>query len=71
MMNRLPSSICLMIVLAAAAAVRDGKSDRAQFEKVIAETLAFYRTLALSWAVSIDHNYSYVRRGLGLKPNPR
>ena len=55
-------------LLAAAAAVRDGKSDRDQFEKVRAETLAFYRTLALSWAVSIDHNYSYIRRGLGLKP---
>jgi len=58
-------------LLAAAAAVRDGKSDRGRFEKVKAETLAFYQTLALSWAVSIDHNYSYVRRGLGLKPNPR
>ena len=54
-------------LLAAAAAVREGKSDRAQFEKVKAESLAFYRTLALSWAVSIDHNYSYIRRGLGLK----
>ena len=30
--------------------------------------LSFYRTLALSWSVSIDHDYSYVRRGLGLKP---
>jgi hypothetical protein len=58
-------------LLAAAAAVRSGKSDRAQFEEVKAETLAFYRTLALSWAVSIDHNYSYIRRGLGLKPASR
>ncbi len=55
-------------LLAAAAAVRDGKCDRADFEKVRSETLAFYRTLALSWTVSIDHNYSYIRRGLGLKP---
>lgn len=55
-------------LLAAAAAVRDGNSDRAQFERVKADVMAFYRTLALSWAVSIDHNYSYIRRGLGLKP---
>ena len=57
--------------LLAAAAVRNGKSDRAQFEKVKADTLAFYQTLGLSWAVSIDHNYSYIRRGLGLKPASR
>jgi hypothetical protein len=30
--------------------------------------MGFYRGLALGWAVSIDHNYSYLRRGLSLKP---
>jgi len=55
-------------LLAAAAAVRDGKSDRPQFEKVKADVFGYYRGLALSWAVSIDHDYSYIRRGLGLKP---
>jgi hypothetical protein len=55
-------------LLAAAAAVRERRSDRAQFEKVNAEVLAYYRALALSWAVSIDHNYTYIRRGLSLRP---
>lgn len=54
-------------LLAAASAVRDGNSDRARYEQVTTDVFAFYRTLALSWAVSIDHNYSYIRRGLGLK----
>jgi len=55
-------------LLTAAADVRAKKSSRQEFEKVQAEVLAYYRTLALSWAVSIDHNYSSLRRGLSLRP---
>lgn len=55
-------------LLAAAAAVRQRRSNRAQFQKLHAETLAYYQSLALSWAVAVEHNYRHIRRGLGLKP---
>lgn len=55
-------------VLAAAADVRAKRGTAAGFTRVNEETLAYYKTLALSWAVSVDHNYSYIRRGLSLRP---
>jgi hypothetical protein len=55
-------------LLAAAAKVRAKRSTPAEFAGLNTETVAYYKTLALSWAVSIDHDYSYIRRGLSLRP---
>ena len=56
----------------AAADVREGKSSPEQFEKVKGEVLAFYKPLALSWAVSADQNYRKMRKtALRLKATPR
>jgi hypothetical protein len=55
-------------LLAAAAKVRAKRSTAAEFAPINAATQAYYKTLALGWAVSIDHNYSYIRRGLSLRP---
>jgi hypothetical protein len=58
-------------LLMAAAQVRAKTSTREEFEKLKREVLNYYRTLALSWAVSVDHDYTYVQRGLGLKPRQK
>lgn len=55
-------------LLNAAAKVRARQSTPAEFARINSATLEYYKTLALSWAVSVDHNYSYIRRGLSLKP---
>jgi hypothetical protein len=59
-------------LLRAAADVREGKSSAEQFEKVKAEVLAFYKPLALSWAVATDQDYRKMRKdALRLKAGPR
>jgi hypothetical protein len=55
-------------LLAAAEKVRQGKAKAEEFAPIHAATLDYYKSLALSWAVSIDHDYSYIRRGLSLRP---
>jgi len=57
-------------LLMAAADVRTKKNTPAQFDKVKAEVLAYYRSLALSWAVAVDHDYFHIRRGMSLKSAP-
>jgi hypothetical protein len=58
-------------LLAAAEKVRAKRSTAAEFERINEATLTYYKSLALSWAVSVDHNYSYIRRGLSLRPGAR
>ena len=55
-------------LLAAADSVRKGRSKPEAFARLNTETVAYYKSMALSWAVSVDHNYSYIRRGLSLRP---
>jgi hypothetical protein len=55
-------------LLAAAAKVRAKQSTPAEFARIKTDALAYYKSLALSWAVSVDHNYSYIQRGLSLQP---
>jgi hypothetical protein len=56
----------------AAADVREGKGSAGQFEKVKAEVVAFYKPLALGWAVATDQNYRKMTKdALRLKAGPR
>lgn len=53
-------------LLSAAADVRAGKSTPEEFKKIKTETDKYYKSLALSWAISI-RNYNYIQSELGLK----
>lgn len=55
-------------LLAAAADVRTGKSTLEEFKKIKTETDKYYKSLALSWAVAVECNYSDIQSGLSLKP---
>ena len=58
-------------LMRAAADVREGRASREQFAGVEAGVLAYYRTLALDWAVAVEQNYRRIRMGLSLNPAPR
>ena len=55
-------------LLRAAKDVRTGKSTPEAFESVQMEIIPHFTALAMDWSVSIAHDYSYLRRSLGLKP---
>ena len=55
-------------LLAIADSVRKRRTKPEAFARLNTETIAYYESLALSWAVSIDHNCSYVRRGQSRRP---
>ncbi len=55
-------------LILAAAAVREGRSTEATFKTILANENAYFATMALSWSVSVGHNYHYIRGTLRLKP---
>jgi hypothetical protein len=58
-------------LMRAAADVREGKGTREQFEKVHAEVMPFYASLALDWSVAVEQNYRKIKMGLKLESAPK
>ena len=46
---------------------RNGKSTRAEYDKVLADANRQFGALAMSWSVSTPHTYPYILRSLRLK----
>lgn len=58
-------------LMRAAADVREGKGTKEEYEKVHAEVMPFYASLAMDWAVAVEQDYRKVKMGLSLKPGPK
>ncbi len=55
-------------LIMAAYAVRTGQSNEAEFKKVQAEVIEYFKTMTASWSVATGHNYTYIRETLSLEP---